>query len=789
MPIARLGSILAATASLSTAAQIHVFVDDDAPDGGDGLSWNTALNDLREAVRLAEVLGGARGEIRIAGGDYLGDLAEPLVIERYGGVISGMVLRGGFGGLMSPGNPDARDPTSGFVTTLRGLGGGPIIEVNSAPVLTGTRVLGSGPFRALRGTNLARGTVFESLTFLGDQAISVQAEPDAAVRITDCRFVGGSARDGGAVFARSVSLLIERSDFVDNTATWSGGALRHVDGDLIVQDCLFQDNSSNFFGGAINAGSVQTTQPNTGNVSVERTVFLENQSRIRSANGNGGAIAAGVSSLVISGSVFERCEGDLGGAVYSTSSMTKIDSSDFLQNEARLGGAVFAGRSFVSFPPYELHVERTDLIENQAEAGGGLFASSDVEVTVSDAVFRMNSATDGDGGAAAASVGGFRFIDFDRNDASERGGAIAGAVTVRDSDFSGNSADIGGAVWGATLLEDSTLVDNMAGTRGGAIADTSVLSRIDAIDNTSWVIGGGASLQIPFEIRDSRFLRNTVVSGFEQRGEQIDVSGASGSIERTTLTPLGNPAFSAGDLSVFDESFVSIRDSLIGGLTRVDSSIVDIRNCTIAAPVQPPSFAVSAENGGDVLIESSVIDASGSLGIGVGSSAVVVQSFFSNGAAGFANSAARVDVLGELYQGDPGFVDRAGPDNLPFTLEDNDYRPAPGSALIDRGFGVRPVDAPPIRLDLDGMPRVVDDIGLANQQVGPEPIDIGAVEFQGVSCVADVNGDGLLDSRDFTSWVLAYNNNASAADQNRDGIISPLDFSSWIANFNRGCGG
>ena len=61
---------LVLTLAASAHAQTHVYVDDDAPAGGDGLSWNSAFNDLHDAIDLAKALGQNRGEIRIASGTY-----------------------------------------------------------------------------------------------------------------------------------------------------------------------------------------------------------------------------------------------------------------------------------------------------------------------------------------------------------------------------------------------------------------------------------------------------------------------------------------------------------------------------------------------------------------------------------------------------------------------------------------------------------------------------------------------------------------------------------------------
>ena len=55
------------------------------------------------------------------------------------------------------------------------------------------------------------------------------------------------------------------------------------------------------------------------------------------------------------------------------------------------------------------------------------------------------------------------------------------------------------------------------------------------------------------------------------------------------------------------------------------------------------------------------------------------------------------------------------------------------------------------------------------------------------SCLADVNGDGMVSPADFSAWVAAFNESAVECDQNDDGACSPADFSAWVANYNAGC--
>ena len=115
---ASLALALATTAS----DQTHVYVDDDALPGGDGLSWQTAFIDLHDAIDLAKTLGQNRGEIRIAGGTYKPDrgtgdinMAFRLPLPEAGEPI--FDLTGGYAGLANPATPDDRNPAI-YPTTI-----------------------------------------------------------------------------------------------------------------------------------------------------------------------------------------------------------------------------------------------------------------------------------------------------------------------------------------------------------------------------------------------------------------------------------------------------------------------------------------------------------------------------------------------------------------------------------------------------------------------------------------------------------------------------------------------
>ena len=108
-----------------------------------------------------------------------------------------------------------------------------------------------------------------------------------------------------------------------------------------------------------------------------------------------------------------------------------------------------------------------------------------------------------------------------------------------------------------------------------------------------------------------------------------------------------------------------------------------------------------------------------------------------------------------------------------------DLRLRPGSPAIDAGTNdfYTPGD-----VDLDGNPRLADDPGIPGANV-----DIGAYEFQGTTCLPDVNQDGFVNPADFSAWIIAYNDTSPLADQNRDGEVLPDDFNAWILNYGLGC--
>lgn len=83
---------------------------------------------------------------------------------------------------------------------------------------------------------------------------------------------------------------------------------------------------------------------------------------------------------------------------------------------------------------------------------------------------------------------------------------------------------------------------------------------------------------------------------------------------------------------------------------------------------------------------------------------------------------------------------------------------------------------------------VASDLGAGSiVEAGIDDVRIFGVSCTVDVCLADTNGDGLVNPADFTAWINAFNNQLPECDQNGDNACTPADFTAWIDNFNAGC--
>ncbi len=230
-PSALLITLVAAICSATVEAQI-LYVDDDAPLGGDGLNWDTPFKYLQDALYTAAG-DPSITEIRVAQGTYKPDQDEagnvtPGDREATFQLIGGVALTGGYAGITEP-DPDQRD-----------------IELYET-ILSGDLAGNDGPDFENYDENS-----YHVLTAI---------DADAIVMLDGCTVTAGSAtgevsdhQQGGGLYCRDATVALADCAIVANRAGISGGGgARVIRGSITFSGCTIRDNRATT-GGGVRAG-------------------------------------------------------------------------------------------------------------------------------------------------------------------------------------------------------------------------------------------------------------------------------------------------------------------------------------------------------------------------------------------------------------------------------------------------------------------------------------------------------------------------------------------------------
>lgn len=410
--------------STTLGQQTLRYVDDDAPLGGDGTSWNKAYKYLQGA--LLEQANPPVTEIRIAGGIYQPDQDEE------GRVVPGdrnvsfvlrddLLLAGGYRGLAGGGNPDDRDINL-FVSTLSGNIAGPD---NSYHVL---RAAAANPSAVADGFTVAFGDA-DGTGSNGsgggfyNQGVSAASPSTPTIRY--CTFSNNNAIDGGGVYnATFAHPLVEYCLFDSNSAQRGGGMQNTVSSTPTLNHCAFTRNNANFGGGMYSSAS--------SHASLLDCTFEANQAQ---SAGAGMSNSSSDPMLMRVRFTMNTCVGGGdGGAMYNSNSDAKIIDCIFTANRAGpnngLGGAIYNSGGVPS-------IMRGFFDANSAVLGGGIY-NNVASPEVTDGVFVGNFVTD-DGGAVYNINSSPVFINslFSGNragpDADDFGGAVFTTGSTQNS--------------------------------------------------------------------------------------------------------------------------------------------------------------------------------------------------------------------------------------------------------------------------------------------------------------------------------------------------------------------
>jgi hypothetical protein len=364
-----------------------LFVHTNAPPGGNGLSWETAFDDLQNALDVAQSPGGI-DDIWVAEGTYRPDRGTGDRSESFH-LVSSLTLLGGFmGGETSP---DQRDPDI-HPTILSGdLNGDDEIGFvntadNSQHVVTGVDLVNT----TIDGFIIEGGNAdFDGELLIGGGGLffissgGLMKPSNASIR--NCVFQANSAGKtflelgnfGGGVLLRAVDASIESCRFTENRAT-NGGALgltdrnaqdENVDVTVTISDCEFIGNES-----PSQSGGALYTNLGRG--------YLGSQTGI----------------LTVHRSLFKNNSAEYWGAWvdFNTTFLT-VEDCDFLNNTSRVLGGAFGHIQSAGLDIDPVRIQRCSFEENQAnDEGGGIWLAA-ADAIIHNSVFRGNSADFGAG--------------------------------------------------------------------------------------------------------------------------------------------------------------------------------------------------------------------------------------------------------------------------------------------------------------------------------------------------------------------------------------------------------
>ena len=269
---------------------------------------------------------------------------------------------------------------------------------------------------------------------------------------------------------------------------------------LTIEDgAVLQNNTAKESGGVIQ-GRENTI------INIKGGLFKNNSSK------SGGGVLFTNGKLNITGGTFKENKGKYGGALWIGSKSTAtIENATFKNNKttSSYGGAIWGSNEF--------KVKNSTFEGNQAKWGGAIWGQK--SMTIENSTFRDNEA--------------------------DRGGALAMLdnmkMTVKGSDFIGNSATYAGAIYIRTSAEESTMsgcnfTDNEATAQGGAIwsnnAPISIEDSTFQNNGNGTLYGGGLCVNgdKTYNVKNSTFKGNKA-----KLGGGIFVMGGKLSVEGTTL--------------------------------------------------------------------------------------------------------------------------------------------------------------------------------------------------------------------------------------------------------------
>ncbi len=446
------------------------------------------------------------------------------------------------------------------------------------------------------------------------------ASNSGSVNFSSNKFINNTAGEsGGAIYTEktadkngfSAAILVDNSSFSGNNAK-NGGAIAHSsNGAMQLKNLTFENNKASKDGGALFID-------NTSNTTIDNVAFNNNTAY------QGGAIRSTLGANVdVKSSTFTNNSADWYGAIAHgvSGGMMNINDSTFTNNEAGAGGAIgnFAGKNTNS----GMTITNSSFISNKAtlsddEGGGALYLGSESKTNIQNSVFKGNDSKTV-GGAIATRIGNgvnnnsgatldVTGSTFENNTARTNGGAIYnsfynsasnnGSVNISSNNFINNTAgSSGGAIYtektadknggSANMTIDNSNFKGNSAQIGGAIAHTSE-GLIDVKNstfegNTASIQGGAIATYIDATIADSSFTNNSAGSngGAVWANQNLTVNA-----ENSNIVMSGNTAANGGDIYMNTAG------------TNLNMNAADGKSITVASGISGNTYNMNVNSNG-----------------------------------------------------------------------------------------------------------------------------------------------------------------------------------------------
>ena len=770
-----------------------LYVDADASSGGDGLTWDTAFDDLQEALTEAAVLQGDGipendiDHIWIAEGTYKpsAELEPGNPRSASFSLVDCVTLCGGFAGTET--RFEKRD-VSTYITTLSGDLG--VVDDSSDNAYT-VVYCGENLEAGLDGIVVSHGNADDAEDTVHQERGRGSAVHSAGtLTLTNATFTDNMAAVyGGAVYnSWTGSLQIVDSTFSSNQSGDVGGAV-HNAGTMAIDASLFSGNTAaNVGGGIANLGTASILRSelrnniaryggaihSDGTLVVESSVLSDN-----STTEFGAAAAHLLGTATFVGCDILRNVSDYNGAVFVASGSTSFEDCIFSENRAtKATDSEWATGGAVCIEEGNVELLRCTVSGNSAELyGGGIFNRG--VLTIVDSSLEDNASDDWGGGIYNDENGTLTVENstINGNDAANGGGGIVNLAnaSILESELSNNTAGHGGAIRsdGTLVVESSLLSDNSTSPYGGAAASlkgTATFVDCDIVRNISndhgavYVKEGSASFEdcVFSENRSTHsewgyagalhnengtvnLLRCIVLNNnSEHFGGGISNAGeltiTNSAVMGNAAEGSGGGAYNSGTLEVVNSLFAG--NSAVHGGAMFSTGTLSVTNSTLSGNLASEGGGIYSDSSEELTLHNSILwlnageNLGGSGSISSAHCLIGVDPKFlrdpSHGGDGWGDDPSTPEI-DESANDDYGDL-RLAADSPAFDQGDNAHLPPDELDLDNDGD-----TAEPIPFDLAGTTRIIDGDGDATAIV-----DIGAYEY----IPGDLNGDGYVGSAD-----------------------------------------